>query len=448
MNTIRFRLFLLLTLITVATAALSYASWLNLQQFREVRRQLELSYSLREDLQDLSVLKPGSDRFYRIRAARGRVEPARRMEELSNLIEAISSGNPRMLRERHSVFLKNETEVQRYTKQQIEFMENKFVYYGSLALLTLMIGFVTLQFFVHRLVIRPIQDLQRKMGDFLQERYTYQFSVPSNDEIGNMQSTFNALAQRVLSNMEQLKTLDQAKSEFLSIASHELRTPLTSIKGSISLLRAGVVGKMNEMAENLLTIAENESDRLIRLINDILDLAKIEARKLPLHQDWAALNPLITTTLESLQGLASQAEVHLLADAMPSIECYMDDDRVQQVLTNLLSNAIKFSPKGKSVVISCKVTEQNELLVEVRDHGRGIDPADQEAIFQKFRQATNAKNPLVKGTGLGLAIARALVEQHGGEIGVRSVPNEGSTFYFTLGEWRYAIGPSVEAAAA
>jgi signal transduction histidine kinase len=99
------------------------------------------------------------------------------------------------------------------------------------------------------------------------------------------------------------------------------------------------------------------------------------------------------------------------------------------------------------VVVRAEVTKDNELLVEVRDHGRGIAPEDQEAIFQKFRQATNSRNPLVKGTGLGLAIAKALVDQHGGDIGVKSIPGEGSTFYFTLPEWRYGAPRSAEAAA-
>lgn len=212
-------------------------------------------------------------------------------------------------------------------------------------------------------------------------------------------------------------------------------------------MRSGVVGKMNEMAENLLTIAENETDRLIRLINDLLDLAKIEAQKLSLSQDWASFNDLVKVSLESLQGLAQQAGVNLRAEALPPFEAYMDRDRIQQVLTNLLSNAVKFSPKGSTVIVTAEVNEKQEITIEVRDQGRGIAPEDQDAIFQKFRQATNSKNPLVKGTGLGLAIARALVEQHGGEIGLRSVVGEGSTFYFTLPEWRFTGQKQTEIAA-
>lgn len=447
MSSIRVRLFFLLTLFSGATLALAYVSYDSFKMLMDSRRQLETSYTLRDDIEDLSDMKPNSEKMRWLQKTRAQLKPARRMEELSNLIQSINDGNPRILNERHKVFLQNEAEFQRYTREQLNYLEKKLMYYGSLALFVMALGFLSLQLFVHRAIIRPLRDLSRKMVDFLNDRYTYQFSVPSNDEVGHMQATFNSLAQRVISNMEQLKTLDQAKSEFLSIASHELRTPLTSIKGSLSLMRDGVVGKMNEMADNLLTIAENETDRLIRLINDLLDLAKIEAGKLPLHQDWRSFNDLVNVSLQSLQGLAQQAEVRLVSEDLPPLEVYMDADRIQQVLTNLLSNAIKFSPKGQPVIVRCEIDGENRLLIEVKDHGRGIAPEDQEAIFQKFRQATNARNPLVKGTGLGLAIAKALVDQHGGEIGVRSVPNEGSTFYFYMPEWRYSQKSKIEAAA-
>jgi len=443
---IRFRLFFLFTLFAGTTLALGYFAYDSFANFREQRHQLDMSYAIAYEINDINVLKPGNE-VHRLQSYRARLAPERRMEEFSNLIEAVNEGNPRVLRERYQIFQRNEREFQRFTRDELDFLEKRLMYYGTLSLVILAFGFGFLQWFVHRAVIRPVDDLSRKMVDFLHDRYTYQFSVPSSDEIGHMQATFNSLAQRVITNMEQLKTLDQAKSEFLSIASHELRTPLTSIKGSLSLMRSGVVGKLNEMADNLITIAENETDRLIRLINDILDLAKIEARKLPLHQDWRSFNELTKVTLESLVGLAQQAEVQLAVEAMPPIDAYIDGDRVQQVLTNLLSNAIKFSPKGASVMVSCEINDRHELYIAVKDQGRGIAPEDQDAIFQKFRQATNSKNPLVKGTGLGLAIARALVEQHGGIIGVKSTPGEGSTFYFTLPEWRYGL-PKVQEAAA
>lgn len=445
MISIRLRLFLLLCILTGKALGLTFFTYKTFNEFQSNRKQLDLSYSVRDKAQNLEELKPGSEKLKELGASAAKMFPPRRAEELTTLVQTLNLGQG--LRDRHQIFLKNEAEFQRYTRDHLDFLETRLFYFGAMALLTLCFGFFALQWFLQRSVIRPLRDLSRKMVDFLHDRYTYQFSVPSLDEIGHMQSTFNSLAQRVISNMEQLRTLDQAKSEFLSIASHELRTPLTSIKGSLGLLRSGVVGPMNEMVENLLGIAENETDRLIRLINDILDLAKIEARKLPLNQDWKPFAELVNTSLQGLQGLATQAKVSLKAEPMPPLDSYMDADRIQQVLTNLLSNAIKFSPEGSSVVVRCTINEESALLIEVKDSGRGIDPADQEAIFEKFRQASNSRNPLVKGTGLGLAIAKALVEQHGGEIGVSSVPGEGSTFFFTLPEWRYTAKNIVEVSA-
>ena len=280
------------------------------------------------------------------------------------------------------------------------------------------------------------------MIDFLNEKYTYQFIVPKNNEMGNLQSTFNSLAQQVLSNIEELKELDKAKSEFLSIASHELRTPLTSIKGSLTLLQQGVAGPLNDEVKNLVNIANVESERLIRLINDILDLTKIEARKLPLKEDWHSLGELTQKTMESLNGLCESAKVDLEYKPDAPYLIHMDFDRIQQVFTNLLSNAIKHSPENSKVYLLVERHENGHLKLSVKDEGPGIAPEDQELIFQQFRQATSEENPLVKGTGLGLAIAKALVEQHKGEIGVESKPGEGSTFYFTLPNWKLDMSDS------
>ncbi|NJL24129.1 MAG: HAMP domain-containing histidine kinase [Calothrix sp. SM1_5_4] len=358
MSSIRLRLFLLLSFFAGTTLGLSFAASRTFMNFRSESHRLEDSHAVRGGVQDLTSMKNGSEDFRRLfdelSARTASLHPPRRGQELKEFLRAVADGKP--YRERQQVLIKNEAEFQRYTRAQLEYLERRMAYFAGLAVASLIAGFIALHIFVQRSVLRPVRDLSRKMTDFLNERYTYQFSVPSADEVGRMHATFNSLAQRVIANMAELKTLDQAKSEFLSIASHELRTPLTSIKGSLSLMRSGIVGAMNEMADNLLTIAENETDRLIRLINDILDLAKIEARKLPLQQSWGSLNQLVKTCLQSLEGLAQQADVRLEAGAIPSLEVYMDSDRVQQILTNLLSNAIKFSPKGKCVTVHCEVT--------------------------------------------------------------------------------------------
>jgi signal transduction histidine kinase len=211
---------------------------------------------------------------------------------------------------------------------------------------------------------------------------------------------------------------------------------MTSIKGSLSLLTSGVMGSVDPGARRLLKIAEDEADRLIRLINDLLDLAKIEAGRLPLVCSWTRWTDLMTKTSEGLSGLALNAGVDITWDAAPDLEIYLDRDRVQQVVTNLVANAIKFSPRGAMVKIRATRTVGEPLLIEIIDQGPGIAPEDQALIFQKFRQGAKPENPLVKGTGLGLAIAKALVLEHGGEIGVNSELGKGSIFFFTLPQWR------------
>ncbi len=447
MTTIRLRLFLLMLLITVVSGGLLVVSYRASVHYRFLHMRLEQSHLVLEEVRDLVEGRNRADKITTLQSHKGQIKQQSRADELGSVLQAASADDQRLLISRVNAFVKNEHEFQRVTREEMIFTEHKMIYVGLWAIASMLIGFIFIHLFLRSSVIRRLLDLTRKMEDFLQDRYTYQFSVPAPDEIGHVQATFNSLAQRVLMNVEELKTLDQAKSDFLSIASHELRTPLTSIKGSLSLLRSGVAGKINEMAENLLQIAETETDRLIRLINDILDLAKIEARKLPLSMEWHGLPALIEQTVRSLQGLASQAQVELVASQVPQIEVNMDKDRIHQVLTNLISNAVKFSPRGAPVVVNCDVTEKDELVFEVRDHGRGIDPQDQELIFQKFRQITNQRNPLVKGTGLGLAIAKAVVEEHGGQIGVKSQPGQGSTFYFTLPQWRFAKVEKQELAA-
>lgn len=315
-------------------------------------------------------------------------------------------------------------------------LHQSFERYVELSLATLVFGLLWLWLTTHRQIFKPLYRLSRRMMDFLVDRYSFQFAKPESNEFGDLQRTFNSLAQRVINNMDELKSLDQAKSEFLNIASHELRTPLTSIKGSLSLLKSGVMGHVDPSCMKLIKIAEIETDRLVRLINDLLDLAKIEAGKLPLACSWLSWQETIDKTIESLLGLAHEANVKIVAEPAPGLEVFMDGDRVQQVLTNLISNAIKFSPNGATVYIATGRAASGELLINVRDQGRGISPEDQEVIFQKFRQASSSENPLVKGTGLGLAIAKALVSEHGGDIGVESNPGQGSVFWFTLPKWR------------
>jgi signal transduction histidine kinase len=290
-------------------------------------------------------------------------------------------------------------------------------------------------------IFRPLTKLSNRMMDFLIDKYSFKFTIPDNTEVGDLQRTFNSLAQRVLNHMEELKQLDSAKSEFLSIASHELRTPMTSIKGSLGLLKSGITGKLDPAGIHLIDIAEKETDRLIRLINDLLDLAKIEANSVQFDKKWSSVEELIKKTLQSLEGLASAAGVHFeLVTPEISPLALIDTDRMQQVLNNLISNALKFSPKGSKITVKLLASAERGLRIEVIDQGPGIDLDVQERIFEKFSQGTCPQNPLVAGTGLGLTIAKAITEQHEGEITVKSRPGRGATFTVSLKHWKWPEG--------
>jgi PAS domain S-box-containing protein len=230
--------------------------------------------------------------------------------------------------------------------------------------------------------------------------------------------------------VSQRQALDRMKDEFVSTVSHELRTPLTSIRGSLGLLSTGLLGEVNEKAANLLRIAVNNSDRLVRLINDILDLERMESGRAPLSFRTCSLSELAQQAIEAVTPVADNASVKLVLRAS-AVEFVADPDRLQQVMTNLLSNAIKFSPPDSTVTVSIEQSEEGVSL-SVADEGRGI-PADKlETIFDRFQQVDASDSRQKGGTGLGLAICRTIVDQHGGRIWAEQNPICGSNFRMFL----------------
>ncbi|MBT9477308.1 ATP-binding protein, partial [Polaromonas sp.] len=230
--------------------------------------------------------------------------------------------------------------------------------------------------------------------------------------------------------------IDRMKTEFISTVSHELRTPLTSIRGSLGLIAGGVAGEVPEAVKNLVAIAKNNCERLIRLINDILDSEKIEAGKMHLELQVVDIRQLVQQTLAANQGFADQHRVKLRLQAPDAaLEARIDSDRLIQVLTNLLSNAVKFSPPGSTVDVNV-LRVARQVRVEVVDHGPGIPEEFRGRIFQKFSQADSSDTRQKGGTGLGLNISRGLVEKMGGQIGFSSEVAAGTTFFLELPEWR------------
>ncbi len=224
---------------------------------------------------------------------------------------------------------------------------------------------------------------------------------------------------------------NKIKSEFLATMSHELRTPLTSIQGALGLLLGGVAGQLLEKAAALIEIAHRNSDRLVRLINDILDIEKIEAGKMVFDLRRHDLTLLIQQAIETNKAYAGTFGVTLVFQAPDDGgEVLVDADRFAQVLANLLSNAAKFSPEHGAVEVSCTRIE-DRIRIVVADHGPGIAEEFRPRLFEKFSQADSSDTCQKGGTGLGLSICKAIVEKMGGEIGYETRIG-GAAFYFEL----------------
>ncbi|GAC1449801.1 MAG: hypothetical protein NVS2B14_19390 [Chamaesiphon sp.] len=236
--------------------------------------------------------------------------------------------------------------------------------------------------------------------------------------------------QIVVRDITERQRVERMKDEFISILSHELRTPLTSIRGSLGLLASGLLLSQPEKSQRMLEIATSNTERLIRLLNDILDIERISSGTEKIEKHIYNIAHLMQQAVDEMRGMA---EAHTISISVSLINSpvWVERDRIIQVLANLLSNAIKFSPQGATIYLTAE-KQSDSLLLAIKDQGRGI-PADKlEIIFERFQQIDASDSRQKGGTGLGLAICRQIVEQHDGRIWVTSTLNQGSTFYFTL----------------
>ncbi len=247
------------------------------------------------------------------------------------------------------------------------------------------------------------------------------------DEQGNVQGVVT-----LLQDVTRFKDLDRMKSEFIATVSHELRTPLTSLSMGIDILSQGVVGAVNQRQRELLVAAKDDSERLRKLVKDLLDLSKLESGKYEMKKEFVDFRRLVAEAIRPLRLPFEEKQIHLEFDVperFPAL--FADPHQLIWVVTNLLSNALRFTDPGGSVHLKAK-EEEGGLLVTVSDTGHGIPHEHQETVFDKFVQVKSPTETTPGSVGLGLAIAREVVEAHGGRIWLESTMDVGSTFFFTL----------------
>jgi signal transduction histidine kinase len=245
-------------------------------------------------------------------------------------------------------------------------------------------------------------------------------------------SDFNSISNALKDSHDQLTQLDRLKSQFLDNVSHELRTPLTHIKGFVDNMLDGVGGKISAKQEDYLLRVEENCDRLIRLINDLLDLSRIESGKMALQLEPLRLRPILEEAVDGMQSVTNQKGIFVNLDSPSDVVAWVDTDKMKQILTNLLDNAVKYTEHGGHIRVSVTTPSKHEVQVCIEDTGVGIPDTDMNLIFDRFHRATNPKSGSVGGIGLGLPIVRNLVELHGGRIWARSEVGKGSRFYLTL----------------
>ncbi|PBC07818.1 ATP-binding protein [Mesorhizobium sp. WSM3859] len=260
--------------------------------------------------------------------------------------------------------------------------------------------------------------------------WLYTLKAPFRDETGKIVGviTYNR-------DITEQKRNAQLKNDFISTVSHELRTPLTSIRGSLGLIAAGVVGELPAKAANLVNIAHNNSERLVLLINDILDMEKIESGVISFKIKQMPLRPVLEQAIAASSNYMAESRIRIvLVDDAPRAEANIDPDRLHQVMANLLSNAIKFSDHGGTVMVKLQRRDSGMLRISVIDQGAGIPEAFRSRIFGKFEQADASSTRRKGGTGLGLSIVRAIVEKLGGAVSFETEEGKGTSFHVDLAE--------------
>lgn len=290
----------------------------------------------------------------------------------------------------------------------------------------------------HGTIDSALEAMKRGASDYLTKPINLDELVLRVQKVLDEKQRFVSLKEYISqleSANQKLKRVDEMKSEFVSVASHELRTPLATIKNAVELVLKGKAGEVSDIQAHFLIMAEKNIHRLTNILNNLLDLSKIESGKMGMKFEELDLRVSIDFVLSSLKSQADGKSIRLemeVPEDLPFV--YGDREKVEQMLINLIGNAIKFTPEGGKVVVAARLLEktENAVGISVQDTGIGIPEDQLEKVFEKFHQVERPLRHSASGTGLGLAITKGLVEAHQGRIWVESESGKGSTFTFTL----------------
>lgn len=412
---------------------------------RMLESALRQLHQFRYDLERLQfVTKDEAELFSRIRDQHEQlIQVITRMVELTRGLEISKANQIRNTKivpladslERLTNEMVNRAEADIETKDDESkraYMTSRWVVIGfavgSIGL-AILLGYV-----VSSSLVGPVMLMDERFRQIASGDFSKQVNVPNRDELGTLANNLNKMNNELSLLYLQLETANRHKSEFLAQMSHELRTPLNAIIGFSQMLEKRVFGGLNEKQMEYVQDIHTSGRHLLSLINDILDLAKVEAGRMDLNLSQFDVPSTLEGTLTLVKEKAAGHNITLTLDVDRQLDTFIGDQRkFKQILLNLLSNAMKFTPDGGRVSVSAKRKDGN-MEVSVSDTGFGIAAENQAAIFEEFRQVSDGKAEKSEGTGLGLAITKKFVELHGGRIWVESSPGKGSTFTFSLPE--------------
>lgn len=284
---------------------------------------------------------------------------------------------------------------------------------------------IIIAFFITRSIVKPLRRVINKTRDISSGVFKGDLNLSSPPEMGELARSFNFMCDK-------LRALDRMKSDFFSSMSHELRTPLASIKEGTNLLLEGIAGETTEKQKRLLTIIAEESNRLIDLVNSLLDLSKMEAGMMTFAFVDTDIDQLINKAVLEIEPLCLAKSIKLELNRVPDLPSIkIDSERILQVLRNVIGNAMKFTPNGGKVFLSSRLVNGN-IEIKVSDTGPGIPEENLTTIFDRFQQASVLGSSEIKGTGLGLAIVKHIITAHGGMVWAESSLGKGSSFVFLL----------------